>query len=217
MSDLQVRGPLPGGTGSPSPFTAGTLGAQRVQDGNGHFYDGVFYGRVFTMVLAATTTGVAAGNIVAAAAAASTQFALFNPANSSKVLSLLRFGMGVISGTPGPGPVFHGYFIGVPTLAANGVALSNLISGNSGSIARCYASAGGAALTGGPAPLVHSVADFSATATAQAVPGHVRSIENLDGAIILLPGTGWAPLWSIAGTSLLNAYSITWEENPYLP
>jgi len=43
----------------------------------------------------------------------------------------------------------------------------------------------------------------------------LRVVEYIDGEIILPPGVGWVPLWGAAGTSLLNAYSITWEEVPY--
>lgn len=210
-------GPDWGGTGTFKPFTSGQSGGQRSTNAHGLYMDAALGGRLFSMALGATTTGVAAGQIVAAAAAAATNFALFNPTASGKVIVLLHFGMGVISGTPAPGPLFHGFFTSVPTLAASGVIYNNLLGGNSGSVAKGYTSAGGAALTGGPAPLVHSVADFTATATAQAIAnGHVRAVEWLEGRLVIPPGNGWLPLWSAAGTSLLNAYSVTWEEIPYL-
>jgi hypothetical protein len=218
MSDLMKVGPDWGGTGTFKPFTSGLSGGQRVTDAHAAYMDPVIAARVFTMLLNATTTGVAAGNIVAAAAAASTQFALFNPLASGKLIVLMHFGMGIISGTPGPGSLFHGFFTSVPTLAASGTIFNNLLGGNSGSIAKGYASAAGAALTGGSAPINHSVADFTVTATAQAqANGPLRAIEDIKGRLVIPPGSGWLPLWSAAGTSLLNSYSITWEEVPYLP
>lgn len=191
-----------------------TLG-QVVQDAHGHFHEAARQGNVFSLTLAATTTGVAAGNIVGAAAAASTQFAIWNPSNSSKVLSILKFGMGVISGTPGAGPMFHSLLVSAPTVAnAGGPPLSNYGGIAANSVAGYVASAGGAALTGGPALKTLRVADFSSTATAQASVGELKAIELIDGEIVLPPGSGWVPCWGAAGTSLLNGYSVTWEELP---
>jgi hypothetical protein len=36
----------------------------------------------------------------------------------------------------------------------------------------------------------------------------------VEGDIVLPPGTGWVPLHAGAGTSVLHAYSVTWEEIP---
>jgi hypothetical protein len=173
-----------------------------------------YNGLEFSLDLGATTTAVAAGNIVGAAAAAATQFALFNPVGSGRVLVLSKFAMGVISGTPGAGPLFHGYFPGaaMPTLAANGTIVSSRLNGP-GSVALAYALAAGTALTGGPVgPKVLRAAAFSSTATAQASPGMIMSVEDIEGDIIVPAGYGWIPLWSAAGAALLNAYSITWKE-----
>lgn len=168
---------------------------------------------MFTLTLGATTSGVAAGNIVAASAAASTQFALVNPSTSGKNLVLTRFYMGVISGTPAPGPIFHGYCTTVPTIASIGGTIRNNFLGDStASSATPYALAGGSALTGASAPITFRAANFTTTATAQASPGMLNAIEEIDGDIIIPPGVMWLPLWSAAGTSLLNAYSITWYE-----
>lgn len=172
------------------------------------------YGKqMFTLTLGATTSGVAAGNIVGATAAASTQFALTNPSTSNKNLVLMKFGMGIISGTPGAGPVFHGVITTNPTLASIGGTIRNNFLGDAtASIATPHALAGGTALTGASAPLVLRASAFSSTATAQASAGMVNSIEFLDGDIIVPPGVTWLPLWSASGSSLLNAYSITWYE-----
>lgn len=172
-----------------------------------------YNGLEFSMDLAATTTAVSAGNIVAAAAAAVTQFALFNPPGSGRVLVLSKFAMGVISGTPGAGALFHGYFSGAQTtVVPSGTILSSRLNGP-GSVAKGYAVAAGAALTGGAlGPLIIRAAAFASTATAQASPGMVMAVEDIEGDIIIPAGFGWIPLWSAAGTSLLNAYSITWKE-----
>jgi hypothetical protein len=188
-----------------------------VADGRGRYAEMVAQSQVFSAVLSATSGTIAAGNIVAAAAAASTQFGLINPLGSGVNLEILKFGMGVISGTPAAGPVFHGYITNISSLTATpaGTARSNMM-GQVGSAALVWSSAAGSALTGSTqAPVVQRAADFAATATAQAVAnGHVRAIEEVAGELIIPPNTMWLPLWSGAGTTLLNGYSITWAEVP---
>lgn len=165
----------------------------------------------FSLTLAATTSTIAAGNIVGAAAAASTQFALGNPVGSNVLLILSKLMIGPISGTPAPGAVFHGIGAACPTLAANGTIV-NLRPGSVGSRARGYASAGGATLTGGLAPTILRSAAFSFTATAQAAVNGVIGLEDIDGDIVIPEGYMWVPLWSTAGTTFLNSYSVTWKE-----
>lgn len=174
-----------------------------------------YNGLEFSMTLNATTTAIAAGNLVSAAAAASTQFALFNPIGSGRVLVLSRLYVGVVSGTPVGGPIFHGIYTGVPTLAASGSIVSNRVTGgqlNATSVARGYTSAAGAALTGGPAPSVLRSSAITFTATAQAEVSAINAVEDIEGDIIIPAGYGWVPLWTGAGTSVLNAYTISWKE-----
>lgn len=199
--------------GTIKSFRLTKTGAQVVGKAHGDFSEGTSRGRVFSVALAATTTGVAAGNIVAAAAAAATQFAIFNPANSGKDVHLLKFAMGVVSGTPAGGSVFHGIFGSVPTVASiGGVVRSNYGGAAAGSVVIPQVLAAGSALTGGPAPATLRASVFAFTATAQATVGVNMAQELIDGDIILPPGTGWAPLHPAAGTSLLHSYSVTWEE-----
>lgn len=183
---------------------------------HGYYQEPTYRGNVFSMNLAATTTGVAAGNLVSAAAAAAVQFALFNPPSSGKLLVLLRFRMGIISGTPAAGPLFHGFYVGSTSVAGTGTILNNIVGGSTASVAKGFATAAstGTALTGGPAVQTHMLANLTTTATAQASPYVVSTDDLLDGVLIVPQNGGWAPLWSAAGTSLLSAYSITWEEIP---
>lgn len=169
--------------------------------------------RTFTLTLGATTTAIAAGNIVGASAAAATQFALTNPSTSGVNLMLTKFFMGIISGTPAGGPIFHGYLATNPTLASiGGTILNNFVGDTTASLATPHSLAAGSALTGGSAPIVLRAAAFSTTATAQASVGEVNCLEVIDTDIIIPPGKTWLPLWSAAGTSVLNAYSVTWIE-----
>lgn len=211
-ADLRV-GPQSSSDGAVNISRSDKTGAQVTADAHGHLTEATARGTVFSNVFPLTITGISAGNLINAAAAASTQFALCNPSSSGKNLSLIRFGMGVVSGTPPAGALFHGIMTTVPTLTSTGTILSNN-GGSANSVARAYNNGAGAALTGGSAPITTTIADFSSTATAQASVGMVKAIDYLDGSIVVPPGQCWLPLWAGAGTALLNSYSITWEEVP---
>lgn len=181
----------------------------------GRYGEATRRGEVFSLNLSATTTGVAAGNISGAAAAASTQFALWNPVGSGRALEILKVFVGVISGTPPGGPLIHNLMLGgVPSITGVGAALNSL-AGGPGSVARVAASAGGVTLTGGGslAPLRVMNLGFSASAFADAAGA--STLELVDGDIVLAPGFGWVPCWAAAGTTLLNAYSVTWRETSW--
>lgn len=185
-------------------------------DGHGKYHDASVNGNIWSLYLTATTSTVAAGNIEAATAAASTQFALWNPLTSTVVISILKFGVGTISGTPTGGGVTHSMAL-APTVAAVGTVYNhkNPLSVGTTSptpLAGYMASAAGATLTGGGALKAVRVANFSSTATAQASVGLVSAVEDVAGDLILMPGYMWVPTWRGAGTTLLNNYSVTWEE-----
>lgn len=196
------------------PLRIERQGGLVVTDAHSRYHVSAVRKQAFSLTLNTTSSTIAAGNIVAAAAAASTQFALWNPVNSGVNLSIQKVGIGVISGTAPAGPVFHGVFVdGNPTVASTGTARNHYVGGASPG-AKFMASAAGAVLTGGTAPQLLRVADFTQTATAAASAQTLKAVEYVDGDIVLPPGTGWVPLWSGAGTTLLNAYSVSWEEIP---
>lgn len=215
----QVVGTLSRSDGfTDGPVRIARLGETVMADGEARYYEPTARGLMFSLSLTAITTGVAAGNIIGAAAAASTQFALINPLTSGKNLVLIKFAMGVVSGTPGAGPLFHGYIPGVASISAasaGGTIRSNMMGSVGNSVATPWSLAAGSAITGGLAPVTQRVADFTATGTAQAIAnGHVKAIEEIAGDLIVPPGVAWLPLWSAAGTSLLCGYSIVWSEVP---
>ena len=174
--------------------------------------------RSYSLALAATTTGVPAGNITGAAAAASTNFALWNPLGTGVNVVLKRFYFGIVSGSIVVGPLLHNVFSGaLPSIASVGTAFNNLIGQTYGGQAKFLVNAGGTvALTGGSALtlLRPSTISFGAAATAFAAAGGSAHFEDIDGDIVLPPGAGWVPCFSGAGTSLLNAWGITWNEIP---
>ena len=177
-------------------------------------------GGVYTLTQNATNTGIVAGNLINAAAAAATQFALWNPAGSGVNLCLLKFGFGIISATTLPTNIFHGLFVnGVPTINStydSTESAANARAGQGAPRAKYVntASNAGTVLTGGTAPITFRQTNIAFSATTFGAAGGEDFVEMLDGDIVLPPGTGWLPLWSGAGSSVLNAYSVTWEEVP---
>jgi len=214
-SEIKV-GPPGGALGDSAQVVArgDKTGALVVTEAHGDYNEASIRGNVYSMQLGATTGAAAAGNLVGAAAAAVTQFAVFNPVSSGYNLSILRFGFVSLSGTTAAGPIMHGIFLGgVPTLAANGTIRNNLINGRA-SVAIGYASAGGAALTGGTlGPQILMMTAFGSTAV---IVGSQQTDAggDIQGLIVLPPGTGWAPLLQGVGTTHLVAYSVSWEEVP---
>lgn len=199
------------------PLRQGRNGELIISNARGFYYEGAKRGATFGLCLAATTTGIAAGNISAAAAAASTNFALWNPVGSGVDLVLLKVWIGIISGTPTNGPMIHNYMLnGIPSIqsvSTNGAALNNYLGGGSPK-ARYVAVAAGTNLTGGGLLTAGRQMSFSTQASAfsAAAEPSQSGLELLDGDIVIPPGTGWVPCWAAAGSSLLSAYGVTWEE-----
>ena len=170
-------------------------------------------GNCFTATLPATTTGIAAGNLVGAGGAASTQFAVWNPAGSGKNLALLQLWIGLISGTPAGGPLFHCMSPTAPNIASVGT-IQNAMQGNAvATVARCALSAAGATLTAGGALSTIRPTSLYFSATAFAGQGSL-GMEDIGGSLIIPQGYLWVPCWSAVGTSVLNAYGAMWEEIP---
>lgn len=208
-------GETPYADGSQIIGRAGRLGDLIQSELQARFYEMTKRQRKFALMLAATTTGIAAGNITGAAAAASTQFALVNPASSGVDLVLNKVWCALISGTLPAAPMTHDLFNanGV-TLAKSGKIQSAYGNTGRGSVAWDYVSAAGAALTGAGAHIAHRLMALDFTAAAFADAATTMALEVLDGDLVIPPGVGWAPCFSGAGTSVLNAWGVTWDEVP---
>jgi hypothetical protein len=70
------------------------------------------------------------------------------------------------------------------------------------------------ALTGSSALAFIRAADLMFNAAAYANAAGAKAVEYIDGDIVIPPGTCWVPTWTAVGTTVLNAYSVTWEEIP---
>jgi hypothetical protein len=205
--------------GSIVPARISRIGALVKGEGQGRYYEATSRGTVFSVYLGAWTSTIAAGNIVNATAAPSSQFAVWNPAGSGKILSLLKFGVWPISGTAPIPPVSHSAMLTAPSIATT--VVNPITCNNAGMAAACVAractSAAGATLTGSSALTIIRCADLYITAGAAANLTGWKVVEYIDGDIQIPPGTGWVPTWVAAGTTFLGGYSLTWEEIPVQP
>ena len=211
--------------GSVTTARASRVGALVTADAQGRYYEQASRGNIFSVVLTAASASATAGQLIGAAAAASTQFALWNPTGSGKNVSLLKFGMGVVSSgnlTATTGiQVFHAWLTSPTIAAASATPVQcNNTSLAASCVARYMSSAAGTAITGGGAPQLIREADLSfasSSATPVANLAGMKAIEYIDGEIVLPPGIGWVPLMNAgagSSTTLYFAYSITWEEIP---
>jgi hypothetical protein len=207
MSDLQVRGPLFGGTGTPSPFTADFSGAQRVADGHARYMDAVIRGNVYTCTYVSATVPAASATAVGA-------FGFYNPPNSGKNAVLWALSVAITTftaGTTGAGIGFQFVPNQTPTTQTAGVTPSNTLVGSSNKASAAPLTAG--TIVGAPTTLQY----VSFGVYADLAAGDVATFKDeLAGSIIVAPGSGL----SICMTGTLVATiipTLVWEEIPLLP
>lgn len=213
MADLSQVGPGTYGDGATPPLRSGRNQDLIVSELHGKYYEQVSRGNVFHLGVT-WTTSVAAGNIAAAAAAAATQFAIWNPITNNKNICLLRLTLSLISGTTPVGPVSYSQFsgVGVPSIASAGTPYNALFGNAATPSAKYMASAAGTALTGGGAIVTTCTAGFYFTAGTYANLAVGYAADDIDGRIVLAPGQGFVPVFAAAGTTLLGAWGLIWEE-----
>jgi hypothetical protein len=202
--------------GTVAPARASRVGGMVVGDGQGTYYEQTSRGNVFSLVLGLATTTPVAGQLNAAAAAQLTQFCVWNPAGSGKNLSLLKFGVAIVSGTTPAGSVYHSYAT-APTNATTVVTpiACNNVGMAAASVARAATHAStGVQLAGNGALSFIRMADLQFSAGTYANLVTTKATEFINGDIVIPPGFMWVPTWTASGTSLNISYSVTWEEIP---
>jgi hypothetical protein len=206
--------------GAQNIMRQGRTGEIIASQAHGVYHEQASRSTLFSLTMNAAVTSVVAGNIVGAAANAATQFALWNPAGSGVNLALMRTSVGIISATTmATGPVFHGLFVlGNPTNSStfdSGKGAVNNVPGGRPPIARYINTATtGTTITGGTAPITFRAMPYTFSATGFAAAAGTQCTDFLDGDIVIPPGYGWVPLFGAAGTAVIVAYSVTWEEVP---
>jgi hypothetical protein len=207
--------------GSPASATTGVregkTGEQVVTQAHGKYYEAVSRGNVYAAVnLTARSPGTALG--------ATPPITLYNPVASGKRLAILHVAFGqAATGTLGTGGLFHTvYTIKGPVASQSGTApvvgsgavitpVNCLVGTANASVAQAFELG---TLNANPA-VFGLFANLSEVAGGTVGDNSDRVFEDVDGAITLAPGAGWA-LEAImaAGSSPLGWYSVVWEEIP---
>lgn len=154
-------------------------------------------------------TGIAPGTALGTTAF----FALYNPAGSGFVVAVKKVNVGYISGTLGAGTLYHCVNTSTSQAApSSGTALSNvccLIGGGYSSVALARVNAT-VATPVAYRPFVSLNAMLASTAT-----NPVDLWEDLDGEIVLLPGTSYQlQAVAAAGSTPKLTVGVSWEEVP---
>lgn len=214
MSDLLIRGPIPGATGTNSPATAGLDGGQRVQSAHAENFDAAFYRRIYS-IDSDSVTLAAANASKAALATAKFIVGFFNPWDSGKLAAILSATVATVSGTPG-GPFFYNYFPGItPTNAATGTIRNNYLGTVSGS---GMVSETGVVLTvhGSSTAALIQMGTLGGPAAIAAGAGMYQVNDQPRGSIIVPPGTLFGVMCLAAGTTHVVQSTLTWEEVPII-
>lgn len=199
----------------------GQVGPQALSDGvhtsvrlgrNGELITTELHGRYFEQSLRGNVYHACTPNTGIAIATSSTTagFAIANPLNSGRVVSLISVRLGLISGTYTLGTIMQGVLTNPIASQVTGTALTpipGLIGSGHTPNAKVFTNA---TLPSAPTPLTpFSLKNGSATASFNTIS------DDINGKIVLSPGAAWC-LYSIGNdTSPLEMVSVCWEEVPY--
>lgn len=214
-----------GADGTNNNLRQGRTSELIVSQNHARYYETTSRGNMFSLTMTASVGGVAAGHLLTNTyqgtplANQATQFAIWNPLGSGFNMSIHKVFVGIVSGTPPGGPVFHGAFAnGNPTnpatFDAGRAAVNNLIGGRQTIMRYISTATTGTTLTGAAAPSVVRPMNLQYSAAAYASTAGSNMLDLVDGDIVIPPGYGYIPIWTTAGTSILNSYSVSWEEVP---
>lgn len=224
MSDLQVRGPIWGATGTPAPFTSAPSGGQRVVDAHSRFMDAALGGRLFSAGMTLTSISNATFTTGTLTATCTPIIGLWNPANSGKYLVVLQARLQLVTtalSTPtGPGGLVWATSASQSAISTGITPLSRLSLSASGAVGKGFANT---ALTGLSGSLVVQEASgfttypINATAAETAagfMPAAPGGIDHIDGGFVIPPGGVIALLATTTPVAISAASSILWEEVP---
>lgn len=204
MSDLMLRGPQLGGTGTGAPFRADGTGAQVVADAHGRYAEAARRKQLYFAASQAATTWSVALNTT------HTGFVVSNPANSGVNLEILQAAFAL---SVAPAAIAHiGTFGGwlAAGLTAHTTPLTPLSTFLNQDIATGQGKADGAAtLVGTP----RWIMPFQGGFTAGALHGTSNSILDIGGSIIVPPG-GYFGIGAL--TAAVGFAGMIWEEVPVI-
>lgn len=207
-----IVGPVFGGDGStPATGRQAKTGEANVCMTHGKYYEPASRGVIF----AACDQGV--GVAVQATITTTGILSLQNPALSAKRLAIKKVSISYFSGTLGAGSFYHGFnAVGIvqpsagTALTSNCTDITNMSSVVAVGVARTAATVVAATVL---YPFASALPVLASTAVA-----FPPIIEDVDGLIVLEPGTAWqlVAVMGAAGTTPKISCGIVWEEVPYV-
>jgi len=227
MSDLQKVGPDFGAAGTFKPFSAGISGQQRTSDVHGRFMQACLEGRLFSGGMAALTSISNATFTIATLGATCTPIiGIWNPGTSNRNLVILQAILGVTitaSTKTGGAPFMWAMSTSNSAISTGNIPFNRLTLARTGSVAKDVS---GLALTGLTNNLVVALASalgggsagysqVDGTVTAPS-PFQMSYVENLDGSIIVPPGSVLALLAATTPVAHSAASGLVFEEVPLM-
>src|SRR5678815_450165 len=225
MSDLQFRGPINGTTGTSVPFTSDITGAQRITDAHGRFYEAASRGYLFSAGMTVTSISNITFTTSTLGATCTPIVGVWNPMNSGKNIVVLQARLQIVMTTlgarTGPGTFMWATSVNQSAITTGITPLSRLSLTASGAVGKGFANTAltnlsgsltvqeASGLQGGPMPV-------SGTDVLGVVPYAAPSVDNIDGAFVLVPGSIMALLCTTTPVGVSAASSILWEEVPTL-
>jgi hypothetical protein len=208
-----VTGPVLRSTGAKGTGRAGTEGQFVVSDLTPRYAEACRLGQCFTVATAVAGTTNVAANATPPAAGAATLLTVYNPVGSGKNLEVIKVYAAHLSGTPAAGGLwFATAYNTVITATQNATPIPLLASGGN-SVAKGFTQT---ALTGG---LVHTTlrpvancAPFAGAIAATTVG--LNCLDEVEGAIVLPPGSALSLASSGTGTTLIVNGAIIYREAP---
>lgn len=200
---LTVRGqvgPQVLADGTEQPFRTGKTGELVVTELHGKYFEQSMRGNLFHASIAAAGAALSVAGTAAG-------IALYNPAGGAgaKLLSIIKVTLGIVSGTYVVGSIMHGVNTNVNAAATTGTALT-AVPGLVGSSAKPV----GQPFSAATLPVAQS--PLRPFALKNATPPFTQLFDDVDGEIVLAPGTTWSLFVIGADTTPLELVGITWEE-----
>jgi hypothetical protein len=216
MSDLQRVGPVPGGTGTPVPFTAGITGASRVADAHSRYMQSCLEGRVFIMDSDSVTLA-AANATKSAMGTAKFINGFLNPRNSGVNAVILIASIATVSGTPA-GPFFYNFYpiVGNLSSAVTGTIRSAFLASTATGSKMTPQTGVVLATTPADTTALTQLSTIGGPAAIAAGAGVYSVADEVAGRIIVPPGFLFGIMCAGAGTTHIVQSTLQWEEVPAL-
>jgi hypothetical protein len=231
MSDLQVRGPLYGGSGSASPFTADFSGAQRTTDAHSRFFEGASRGLMFSVGMTLTAINNVTFTTATLGATCTPIIGIWNksiagsPAARNAVIAQSRLQLVTTAlATPtGPGGLIWCTAVGQTQISTGITPLNRATLQTGGSVCVGFANTALTGLSGNltvqePSGFTTYPLNASAAETAAGfMPAAPGGIDVIDGAWIVPPGGVLVLLATTTPVAISAASALLWEETLIIP